>query len=118
MRAGARIPPQNAQRFEELVILGKSLNPLPRRPVDQDVPRSSTSSTSGPFFWGEIHVVGLRVKRHRDRPLLTRPAVVARVRRPSFARRSWRRAEDRAMLMYTSGTTAMPRLGHADPMVR
>ncbi|CAK9006001.1 unnamed protein product [Durusdinium trenchii] len=54
MRAGARIPPQNAQRFEELVILGKSLNPLPRRPVDQD---------------------------------------------------------DRAMLMYTSGTTAMPRLG-------
>lgn len=52
MRAGARIPPQNAQRFEELVILGKSLNPLPRRPVDQD---------------------------------------------------------DRAMLMYTSGTTAMPK---------
>ena len=36
MRAGARIPPQKAQRFEELVILGRSLQPIPRRPVDQD----------------------------------------------------------------------------------
>jgi len=52
MRAGARTPPQKAQRFEELVILGRSLQPIPRRPVDQD---------------------------------------------------------DRAMLMYTSGTTAMPK---------
>lgn len=52
MRAGARQPPQSAQRFEALVSLGKSLDPIPRQPVDQD---------------------------------------------------------DRAMLMYTSGTTAMPK---------
>eukprot|EP00435_Cladocopium_sp_Y103_P062424 s504_g24.t1 len=52
MRAGKRQPPQSAQRFEALVSLGKSLDPIPRQPVDKD---------------------------------------------------------DRAMLMYTSGTTAMPK---------
>lgn len=37
MRAGARQPPQSAQRFETLVSLGKSLDPIPRQPVDKDV---------------------------------------------------------------------------------
>lgn len=38
MRAGTRQPPHRAERFEELVSFGKSLPPIPRRPVAQDAP--------------------------------------------------------------------------------
>lgn len=82
MRGSTGPLPHGAHHFEELVVLGRSLDSLPRRPVDQDA--SCLKRALGGLRESYVeHVTGL------DANL----------------------CEDRAMLMYTSGTTGKPRFG-------